>query len=56
MTGVIGLVTEKAKEKAYLTVLGFGQGNFNDYVMEEISNDGNGSFLLQFFLYLSRFR
>ena len=42
--GLIGLVTEKAKEKAYLTVLGFGQGNLNDRMMEEISNKGNGNY------------
>ena len=42
--GLIGLVKEKAKEKAYLTVLGFGQGNLNDRMMEEISNKGNGNY------------
>ena len=42
--GLIGLVKEKAKEKSYLTVLGFGQGNLNDRMMEEISNKGNGNY------------
>jgi len=42
--GLIGLVKEKAKQKAYLTVLGFGQGNLNDRMMEEISNKGNGNY------------
>ena len=42
--GLIGLVKEKAKEKAYLTVLGFGHGNLNDRMMEEISNQGNGNY------------
>ena len=42
--GLIGLVQEKAKEKAYLTVLAFGQGNLNDRMMEEISNKGNGNY------------
>lgn len=42
--GLIGLVKEKAEEKAYLTVLGFGQGNLNDRMMEEISNQGNGNY------------
>ena len=42
--GLIGLVKDKAKEKAYLTVLGFGQGNLNDRMMEEISNQGNGNY------------
>jgi len=42
--GLIGLIKEKAKEKAYLTVLGFGQGNLNDRMMEEISNQGNGNY------------
>lgn len=42
--GLIGLIKEKAKAKAYLTVLGFGQGNLNDRMMEEISNQGNGNY------------
>ena len=42
--GLIDLVQEKAKKKAYLTVLGFGQGNLNDHMMEEISNKGNGNY------------
>lgn len=42
--GLVGLVKEKAKEKSYLTVLGFGQGNLNDRMMEEISNKGNGNY------------
>jgi Ca-activated chloride channel family protein len=43
-TGLINLVKEKAKQKAYLTVMGFGQGNLNDHMMEEISNKGNGNY------------
>ncbi|MCH2175892.1 MAG: VWA domain-containing protein [Lentisphaeria bacterium] len=41
---LVKLVKQKAKSKAYLTVLGFGHGNLNDYMMEEISNQGNGNY------------
>ncbi|MCM8538366.1 MAG: von Willebrand factor type A domain-containing protein [Lentisphaeraceae bacterium] len=41
---LIELVKEKSKDKSYLTVLGFGHGNLNDHMMEEISNKGNGNY------------
>ncbi|MCA9173134.1 MAG: VWA domain-containing protein [Planctomycetales bacterium] len=38
------LAEEKAKSKVYLSVLGFGMGNHNDAMLEEISNRGNGNY------------
>lgn len=38
------LVKEKAKSGITLTVLGFGMGNYNDSMMETISNCGNGNY------------
>ncbi len=38
------LVAEKAKSGVFLTVLGFGSGNLNDAMMEDISNRGNGNY------------
>jgi Ca-activated chloride channel homolog len=40
--GLVNLVVENAKSKVFLTVLGFGMGNTNDTMMEQISNKGNG--------------
>ncbi len=39
---LVDLVAENAKSKIFLTVLGFGMGNSNDAMMEQISNRGNG--------------
>jgi Ca-activated chloride channel family protein len=36
------LIEEKRESGVMLNVLGFGTGNYNDYMMEEISNHGNG--------------
>ncbi|MCH2176456.1 MAG: von Willebrand factor type A domain-containing protein [Lentisphaeria bacterium] len=41
---LVKFVKEKAKEKHYLTVLGFGYGNLNDDLMEEISNHADGNY------------
>ena len=38
------LVAEHAKQNIFLTVLGFGMGNHNDAMLEEISNKGNGNY------------
>lgn len=38
------LVKEEAKAGTYLSVLGFGQGNLNDAMMESITNSGNGNY------------
>jgi Ca-activated chloride channel homolog len=39
---LVELVAQNAKSKIFLTVLGFGMGNTNDAMMEQISNRGNG--------------
>lgn len=39
---LVDLVEENAKSKVFLTVLGYGMGNTNDAMMEQISNRGNG--------------
>lgn len=31
-------------EGVYLTTVGFGMGNFNDVLMEQLANDGNGNY------------
>jgi len=36
--------TEHAGKAVYLSVLGFGSGNLNDEMMEQISNKGNGNY------------
>ena len=40
--GLVNLVVENAQSKVFLTVLGYGMGNTNDAMMEQISNKGNG--------------
>ena len=40
--GLVRLVEEEAKSGVYLSVLGFGTGNLNDAMMEEVSNKGDG--------------
>ncbi len=39
---LVNLVAENARSKTFLTVLGYGMGNTNDAMMEQISNRGNG--------------
>lgn len=38
------LIEEKRKEGIFLTVLGFGMGNYKDAKMEKLSNAGNGNY------------
>ncbi len=38
------LIEEKREEGVFLTVLGFGMGNYKDARMEKISNAGNGNY------------
>ena len=38
------LIEEKRKEGIFLTVLGFGTGNYKDNKMEQIANKGNGNY------------
>lgn len=41
---LIALVEEKRESGIYLSVLGVGQGNLNDHMMEQIANNGNGNY------------
>ncbi len=43
-SGLVDLIRDKAKGGVYLTVLGFGTGNWQDAQMEALSNSGNGNF------------
>ena len=38
------LIEEKAKSGVFLTILGFGMGNYRDNTMEALSNKGNGNY------------
>ena len=37
-------VEQQAKSGVFLSVLGFGRGNLNDQMMEQITNSGNGNY------------
>jgi Ca-activated chloride channel family protein len=41
---LVGLIQEKAKTGVFLSVLGFGMGNFNDSLLEKIADKGNGQY------------
>jgi Ca-activated chloride channel family protein len=41
---LIELIEQKRKSGIYLTVLGVGEGNLNDYMMEQIADKGNGNY------------
>ncbi len=41
---LVRMVEEKAKRGIYMTVLGFGMGNHNDAMLEQISNNGGGNY------------
>lgn len=41
---LVRLIEEKRKQDIYLTILGFGMGNYKDGRMEQISNAGNGNY------------
>jgi len=41
---LVDLVAENAKAGIFLSVLGFGMGNHNDKMLEQISNKGNGNY------------
>lgn len=42
--GLVDLITEKKESGVFLTVLGFGQGNYSDANMESIADAGNGNY------------
>ena len=41
---LVRLIEEKRKDDIYLTLCGFGMGNYKDGRMEQISNAGNGNY------------
>ncbi len=41
---LVSLIEEKRKDNIYLTICGFGMGNYKDGRMEQISNAGNGNY------------
>jgi len=41
---LIDLIEEKRKSGVSLTTLGFGMGNYNDHIMEQIADAGNGNY------------
>ncbi|MBR1808719.1 MAG: von Willebrand factor type A domain-containing protein [Paludibacteraceae bacterium] len=43
--GLLEIVSGYADKGIYMTVCGFGMGNFNDAMMEKISNAGNGTYI-----------
>jgi len=41
---LIRLIEEKAKEGVFLSVLGFGMGNYKDSTLEKLADKGNGNY------------
>ena len=41
---LVNLIQQKRKTGVYLTCLGVGMGNYNDAMMEKVSNAGNGNY------------
>ncbi|MBN1118615.1 MAG: VWA domain-containing protein [Bacteroidales bacterium] len=41
---LVELIEEKRESGIYLTVLGVGEGNLNDAMMEQVANKGNGNY------------
>lgn len=41
---LVRLIEEKRKDKIFLTVLGFGMGNYKDSKMEQLADKGNGNY------------
>jgi len=41
---LLALIAEEAKSGVFLTVLGFGMGNYNDSTMELLADRGNGTY------------
>jgi Ca-activated chloride channel family protein len=41
---LVRLIEEKRSDGVYLTILGFGMGNYKDGRMEQLSNAGNGNY------------
>ncbi len=43
---LVRVVADHAKDDVFLSVLGFGMGNHNDAMLEQISNKGNGNYAM----------
>jgi Ca-activated chloride channel family protein len=41
---LINMVEERRKKGISLTTLGFGSGNYNDHLMEQLADEGNGNY------------
>ncbi len=41
---LISLIATKAQSRVFLTVLGFGSGNYKDSMMEKLADQGNGNY------------
>ena len=41
---LLKLIEEEREKGVFLTVLGFGQGNLNDGMMEQVADNGNGNY------------
>ncbi|MEX1231710.1 MAG: VWA domain-containing protein [Planctomycetaceae bacterium] len=41
---LIDLIQQKARENVFLSVLGFGMGNYKDSTMEKLADKGNGNY------------
>lgn len=42
--GILAAVRDYAAQGIYLTTVGFGMGDYNDYLMEQLANDGDGTY------------
>ncbi|MBU2871117.1 von Willebrand factor type A domain-containing protein [Colwellia sp. E2M01] len=43
--GILNRITESKDKGIFLTTVGVGQGNFNDHLLEQLANQGNGQYL-----------
>jgi len=42
--GILEIISEHSRKEIFLTICGYGMGNYKDGSMEEISNAGNGNY------------
>lgn len=42
--GIRATIRDYTAQGVYLTTVGFGMGHYNDYLMEQLANDGNGNY------------
>lgn len=42
--GILGVINDYVKQGVYLSTIGFGMGDYNDQMMEQLANDGNGNY------------